>query len=224
MKGANPLAVRFGIKNFKQLNSEIEKLKKAPQTVLDRTLADVKTRVPGWVSTEVAKEYGIKKKEVGDGKTSSLRIVGNKMPNVRLEYSGRMLTPAHFSMSPKAPKEDRGAYTLKATIVKGERKAIGHVKKLTKKQRKDMAKNFRKEGTRNSPQSPWMLQTTGAKSPDKVAYIPFQRQKQPGKFDHVFRTVSVPQMIDNKAAPGIQKAIDEGLSKRLDHHMKILQK
>lgn len=211
---------RFGIKNYQSLTAELEKMRKAPQMVLDKTLADVRSRAPSWVSGEVAKVYGIKKKEVGDGKTSTLRIEGSRLPNVKLVYKGRVLTPTHFNMTPKAPKEGGGAYTLKATIIKGQRATLGKVKKLTKKQRAALGKNFRREGTRNSDHSPVMLMRTGNKRAEGTNYIPFQRKSVNRKDIKAVKTLSVPQMISNeKVAPHIQEAIDQGVGKRLDHHM-----
>lgn len=213
-----------GIVNYKQLKSDLDNLHKAPKTVLDRTLSDVRKRAPGWIAAEVAKQYGIKKKEVGDGKTSKLKIEGKKLPNVRLIYSGRVLTPTHFGLTPKVPKVG-GSYTLKATIIKGKRSTLGKVKKLTKKQRAALGKNFRREGTRKSDHSPIMLMSTGNKKAEGTNYIPFQRKSTRRSDVEAIKTLSVPQMIDSeRTTPGITKALNDNLGKRLDHHMKLLNK
>lgn len=218
------MARKMGIVNYKEVLGELDKMREAPQKVLDRTLSDVRKRAPGWIATEVAKQYGIKKGEVGDGKTSKLEIKGNKLPNVKLKYSGRVLTPTHFNMSPKVPKVG-GSYTLKATIIKGQRSTLGKVKKLTKKQRAALGKNFRGEGTRNSDHSPIMLMGTGNTKAGGTSYIPFQRKSQNRKDLEVIKTLSVPQMIDSeRTAPHIKEAINEKLGKRLDHHLKLLEK
>lgn len=222
-KGANTLAVKFYMKGYKDLQKELKKLEKAPRTVLDRTLSDAKKRAPAWVAAEVAKQYGIKKKEVGDGKTSKIKVEGDSVEGVTLEYSGRPLTPTHFNMTPKAPPA--GAYTLKAEIIKGEKKTLGKVKKLTKKQKAALAKNFRREGTRTSERSPIMLMPTGNKKLDGTSYIPFRRMSTDRKDIKAIKTISVPQMIDSeRTAPNITKAINENLDKRLDHHLKQLDK
>ena len=221
-KGASALAVKFYVKGYKKLEKELDNLKKAPRTVLNRTLSDVKKRAPSWVAAEVVKQYGIKKKEIGDGKTSTLKVEGDSVKEVQLIYRGRVLTPTHFSMSPKAPKE---SYTLKAEIIKGQRTVLGKVKKLTKKQRAALGKNLRKEGTRSSDHSPIMLMRTGSQRADGTSYIPFQRKSTNRKDIQAIKTVSVPQMIDNeRTAPNISAAINENLTKRLDHHMKLLEK
>ncbi len=218
------MAKTFKTFGKKELTKELGKLEKASQTVLNRTLADVRTRVPGWVSAEVAAQYGIKKKEVGDGKTSTLKVEGNKLPDVKLVYRGRVLTPTHFNIAPKAPKPG-GGYTLKATIIKGQRTTLGKVKKLTKKQRAALGKNFRREGTRSSDHSPIMLMHTGNTKEGGTNYIPFQRKSTRRSDVKAIKTLSVPQMIDSeRVAPNIQKAIDEKLGKRLEHHLKLLEK
>ena len=126
-------------------------------------------------------------------------------------------------MPPKAPRE--GAYTLKAEIIKGEKKVLGKVKKLTKKQRAQLAKNFRREGTRTSDHSPIMLMHTGNQRVDGTSYIPFQRKSTDRKDVKAVKGPSVPQMIDSeRTAPNITKAINENLGKRLDHHLKLLEK
>ena len=201
------------IKNYKLMKKKIDNLQKAPQQVIRNLTTEAKKRIPGWVATEVTKEYGVKKGEITGQKIGSVRAEGSGIKDVRIIYRGRMLTPTHFSMSPKAPKPG-GGYTLKATIVKGQRTTLGKVKKLTKKQRAALAKNFTRSGTRQSDHSPIMLMPTGA------TYIPFQRKSVNRNDVEAIKTISLPQMVSSKRTEdGIQRAINEGLGKRLDHHM-----
>ena len=222
------MAVKGGIKGYKKLTKELEALKSAPQKVIDRTLSDVRTRGPGWIATGITDRDGIKKSEITGGKVGTLKMENKGNNTVHLIYSGRRLTPARFSMSPKNPKPNRGAYTLKATILKGRRATLGKVKNLTKQQRLDLAKNFTRTGTQNSPQSPWMLQHTGNTKEGGIDYIPFQRRKQPGEFKDVMRTVSLPQMVtkgkDGPMRPEVEKRFSEALAKRIEHHTKLLKK
>lgn len=218
------MAVKGGIKGYKDLVKQLEGLKSAPQKVIESTLSDVKARGPGWIASGITDRYGIKKTDITGGKVGKLKIQYKGSMALRLKYSGRRLTPARFSMSPKSPKPNRGSYTLKATILKGNRKTIGKVKKLTKKQLTNIGRNFQHQGTRNSPQSPWMLQTTGNKKEGGIDYIPFQRRKQPGEFKDVMRTVSLPQMVtqgkDGDLQPEVEARFMEGLEKRMDHYAK----
>lgn len=209
------MATRNGIRGYSQITADLKKMKKAPATVLKRTLSDAKKRGPAWVSAEVSKVYGIKKAEINNG-AGTVKVEGDAVSSLRLRYTGRVLTPTHFSMSPKAPKDGGGAYTLKATILKGQRTTLGKVKRNKMKNR---AGNFRRENPQKSAHSPIMLMRTGS------TYIPFQRKSTRRSDVEAIKTVSVPQMVSNeKVAPNIAKSINENLDKRLDHYMKILEK
>ena len=133
-KVAGVLSVRCELKDYNTLKKKIAEMQKAPRKVMTSLSAEAKKRVPGWVATEVAKEYGVKKADIAGQKIGKITPQGNDFKNVRIVYTGRLLTPTHFNMAPKVPNPG-GGYTLKATIVKGQRVALGKVKKLTKKQR-----------------------------------------------------------------------------------------
>ena len=210
--------VRCQIKDYKALKKRINDTKKVPQKVMRAFISDARKRVPGWISTEVTKVYGVKKADVPN-KIGSLKIVGDNVSDLKFIYSGRRLTPAHFNMSPQVPNPG-GGYTLKATILKGKRKTLGKVKKLTKKQRKALAKNFTRSGPHTSSKSPIMLMHTGNTRADGTNYIPFQRVSANRKDVIAIKPTSLPKMVENKqVTAGIRKAMDEGLPKRLDHHM-----
>lgn len=208
------MSITCEIKNYKALRKQIKDMKKAPRQVLKSLTADAKKRAPGWVAAEVSKVYGVKKSEITGKKIGSVKVQGGNIDQVQIVYKGRVLTPTHFSMSPKAPKPNRGSYTLKASIIKGERTTLGKVKKLTKKQRAALAKNFTRSGTQKSDHSPVMLMPTGS------TYIPFQRRSTNRKDVQAVKTVSLPQMVSSeRTEKGIQTAISDGLGKRLNHHM-----
>lgn len=194
-------------------------MQKAPRQVMKSLTAEAKKRVPGWVATEVAKEYGVKKGDISAQKIGKMTPTGTNFKDVRIVYTGRVLTPTHFNMSPKAPNPG-GAYTLKASIVKGQRTTLGKVKKLTKKQRAALGKNFTGSGSRQSDHSPIMLMHTGNTKEDGTDYIPFQRKSVNRNDVAAIKTISLPQMVSsNRTEEGIQQAINEGLGKRLDHYM-----
>lgn len=212
------MAVTIKIKDMKKLQRQIKALENAPQKVINSTIGDMKKRVPSWVASEVSQVYGVKKAEITGQKVGKVKVLGSRLENIAITYTGRVLTPTHFSMSPIAPKA--GSYTLKATIIKGQRATMGKVKKLTKKQRAALGKNFRGEGTRSSDHSPIMLMHTGAKSADKTQYIPFQRKSKNRSDVEAIKAISLPQMVSSeRTAPNIQKAINENLEKRMDHYM-----
>ena len=217
------MSVRCEIKNYQALKKHIEKMQKAPKKVIDRTLSDMRTRAPAWVAAEVSKVYGVKKAEVNSGKIGKMKVEGNTVKNIKIKYTGRVLTPTHFGMTPKAPGPN--AYTLKATIIKGQRATLGKVKKLTKKQRADLAKNFTRSGTKKSDHSPIMLMHTGNTQAAGTNYIPFQRKSVKRSDVEAIKTLSLPQMVSSeRTSANITKAINEGLQKRLDQHLKLLDK
>lgn len=133
---------------------ELRKLRDGGETAIKRTVSDFTTRGPGWVSKGIRQHYGVDAAAIKDaakrprrGRTS-IRIAGVSVDGATLEYKGRTLTPVHFNMSPKkapAAKQKNPAripgqligtgspvamvrapkpYTIKATIIKGQREAM----------------------------------------------------------------------------------------------------
>lgn len=202
---------------------ELEQMRKASKKVVASTIKDFKQRAPSWVAQEVVKKYNIKKADITPDKSGSykdkagsIRAEGETIDSVALIYRGRTLTPVHFGMTPKAPKQ---SYTLKAQVKKNEKKTWGKVKKLTKKQRANIGRNFTHQGRQNSKSSPIMLMHTGNRKQGGVNYIPFQRQSQNRKDIKAIKTLSMPQMVSNQEVEkDIYKAINEKLGKRFDHY------
>lgn len=220
--------VKCQIKNLKKIKKDLDRMKKAPQMVIGRTMSDIKSRGPSWIAQGVVERYGIKKQDIMSGKVGSVSFKGDSLKNLQIVYEGGQLTPAHFGMRPISPPKPGSPYTLKATIYKGNRQTISKIKKLTKKQRENIGRNFTHQSTQNSPQSPSMLQHTGNKKENGIDYIPFQRVSQPGKRVKKFTTVSLPQMVtqgeNGPMHPEVAKRFNDGLEKRLNHHMKLLEK
>ena len=207
--------VSIAIKNYKGLKKQLDDKKKGHKKVMKALLSDARKRVPGWVATEVTQTYGIKKSEITGKQIGDVKMQGNDIKNLKVVYTGRPLTHTHFSMSPKMPKEG-GSYTLKATVIKGQRKTLGNVKKLTKAQRAALAKNFTSSGAKSSEKSPIMLMRANGGQ-----YLPFQRKSSNRNDIDVIKTISLPQMVSSeRTSANIQQAINEGLQKRLEHHMK----
>lgn len=208
------MAISFSFKGLANLRKKLDDKKKGPEQVLKHMKADAKKRVPGWIATEVTKVYGIKKGDITGQKVGKVRVDGKDFKDLRFTYTGRLLTPTHFGMSPKAPPPG-GSYTLKASILKGQRTTLGKVKKLTKKQRAELAKNFTRSGEQRSDHSPIMLMPTG------TTYIPFQRKSVRRNDVDAIKTLSLPQMVSSeRTEEAIQRAISEGLAKRMEHYEK----
>ena len=218
-------------RTVRQTIRELKAIQGKSQTVINRLMSDAKTRVPGWIASEVTQVYNIKKSELLPGKVSksvgSIKVDPHGDGSVDITYKGRPLTPTHFGMTPKAPKNPghRSTYTLKYEAIKGRKTVLGKNKKLTKKQARLLGKNFRREGPHSSPQSPIMLLHTGAGSADKVQYIPFQRTSQARNDLHPVKRLSLPQMVSShRTQEKINQAINEGMAKRMAQHMKLLEK
>ena len=205
--------IGIAIKNIGKVTKQLNSKNEASEKVMNAMYKDAKKRVPGWVSTEVTKQYGVKKSEITNGEVGKLNIKGNTYKDLKFVYTGRRLTPTHFSMAPKVPKAG-GGYTLKATILKGQRTTLGKVKKLTKKQRKALGKNFTRSGSKRSDHSPIMLMRANGGQ-----YLPFQRKSKRRKDIETIKTVSLPQMVSSdRTAKRIQKSMQENLQKRMDHY------
>lgn len=199
------------------ITKKLESINKASAAVSKRTVADVKKRAPSWVSECVTDIYNIKKADVNGtlkkGKPAGkIRVQGESIKTLQLVYTGRMLTPTHFGMTPKSPPIGR-SYRLTMQVKKGSKKIIGRYK--TK----------RKVNGPNSERSHNILMSTRATRADKVKYIPFQRVSKRRLDIKKFTTVSVPQMITNDdVSAKISVKLQDGLNKRFDHHIKQARK
>lgn len=190
------------INGYEDVIKEIQGMKAKSEKVVKRTVSDFKSRGPGWISQEVMKEYNIQKKDINETKKavvkgkSQIRIKGAKLDDLSIVYRGRVLTPTHFSMTPRKRYKKNRPYIVSAQIRKSNgRVALGHKVFLGK------------SGNEGSKQ------------------IPFQRKGVNRYPIESIKTVSVPQMITNeKVSEGIYKSINEGLKERLEHHLKQAMK
>ena len=189
--------------NIDQVVKGLDAEKAAAEKVVRRTIGDMRTRAPGWVSKAVREEYAISATDVkkamrvsNDGKVS---VAGTEVDNVTLTYKGRLLTYTHFKMSPAYRPASGAPYRISAEVKKGNRRQL-HGKS-------------RYEGT------PFLANAGGA----GTKQIPFQREGSARLPIQALKTVSVPQMIETKdgTKPEIEKAINEGLEKRFNHYCDI---
>ena len=114
---------------FIDMSDVAEKIKKIERTflstdaVFERTLKDMHSRAPGKVASAVTSIYGIKKGDIkykkGFSKAAAGNILtkGDELASFELRYSGRVLTPLHFGMTPKQRPEKK-KYKVKAKIKK----------------------------------------------------------------------------------------------------------
>lgn len=206
---------------FDKMISNINKMEKDTQKVLDRTLSDFRSRGPGWVSQEVVKEYNVKKGEVSKGGKIGTVFVQKTSDDIFIKYKGRPLTPVHFSLTPKASKGFRKGKTLipaNHLNIMGGRTPVAAYAAIPRKYKVSMTvKKGKKEQITGKYDTPVFLAPAKKGS---GTMIPFQRTSNDAREIVGIKTVSLPQMIENdKVQEGIGKAIDEKLGKRLDYHM-----
>lgn len=208
--------------NIQDCIDDLNKMGDDAKKVIQSTMNDIRNENRGmaWIRKGIRTRYNISASDLKGNKVGKTRIKGDDLGELSFTFSGRRLTPSHFGMQPKSPK---GTYSLRAEILKGGRKRIGEKKALTKKQKTNIGRNFTRQGTRNSPSSPYMLMSTGNKQPGGTDYIPFRRESQPGKFKKVLRTIAYPQMItkgkDGAMRQEIAEVFNEGVEKRFNHYL-----
>lgn len=142
------------MKDGAKLAKKLQKLEDGGETAIKRTVSDFTSRAPAWVSKGIRQHYGVNTAAINEAgpKTkrgaSSVKVAGVSVDGASLEYKGRTLTPLHFSMSPKARPATQQAkkirvpgqalstgspvamvsppkkYTVRATIIKGNRAAM----------------------------------------------------------------------------------------------------
>ena len=125
-------------------------------------------------------------------------------------------------MTPKTPNPK--GYTLKAKVYRIRQETISKVKKPTKKQYANIARNFQRQGTRNSPKSPVMLLRANGGH-----YLPFQRPAQDRNSPLVVKkSLSLPQMVTEEKDGPLHREValvfNNKLEDRFEHHCKLLEK
>lgn len=124
----------ISVPNFAKLVAKLDGMNADVKKAVQSAVKDCITRGPAQVTKAVTAVYGIKSSEVtaagkaAKGKSETvgrIKVSGVSVDTVQLKYSGRVLTPTHFSMTPKSRPEQGKKYTVKATIFKGQKKALG---------------------------------------------------------------------------------------------------
>lgn len=214
-------SITLQIKNYENLQKTVKDMNKPVEKALQRTMSDLKKQGPTVVRKQVTAVYNINKKEIQPGavkkgkdgsiqkikQAANIKTEGKTVDTFTMIYTGRLLTPVHFSMTPKAPKANGNSYNLYMTVLKGKKELIGRYKKK------------RIPNGPYSKRSHNILMSTGNTRSGGTNYIPFQRMSERRLDLKKFTTISVPQMIDN---PKVNEAIYTDLMKyaveRLNKH------
>ena len=202
------------VENFQKLMDTVAQIDEQGRKAVKATVRDVKARAPSWIAQEVTSVYNIKKGEIvpsSSGKpkkmAGTIRITGETIEELALTYKGRLLTPVHFGMTPKAPPRGK-SYTLKASVLKGQKKVVGRYL------------NTRTPGGPYSERSHNILMGTGNTKAGGVSAIPFQRMSRTRTDIKKFTTISVPSMITSERTnEKILKRLQDETAKRLQHNL-----
>lgn len=197
--------------NMETIAKQLAKNADQAEKALKATGNDMRKRVPGMAASEVTEVYNIKKKEITPASkpkagakpkkmAGSIKLAGQTVSSVTIEYTGRTLTPTHFAMKPKTRRANP------------KRK---HRKRTRPAPKKEITAEI-KNGQRKSLGPHVFLGGNGS-----GGYIPFERKGPGRKADlEAIRTVSMPQMIDNpKVREEITEKVNVLLEKRLKHNI-----
>lgn len=208
------------VKNLEEVLSGLDKRKEYVAKAVNSTCKDFERRAPAWISKAVTAEYTIKAGEVKGALTGShnvghIVLGGVKLDDIRLEYSGRVLTFSHFRYTPKkAP-----ALAKKKGMIPGQFTSAGRPVVFASIPKKkvinvEVHKGKKVALTGRYDTTPFVTSMKGS------PVMPFQRRTQERSSAVSLRSTSVPQMITNdKVAEEINKNISDGLAKRLEHHL-----
>lgn len=111
--------------DWEKARKELEQISSKAEVAVNRTIGDFKKRAPGWISQEIVKEYNIKKSEIDTQSKKSvgnIRGSGSTLDTLQIAYSGRVLTPIHFSMTPKVRPDGKKKYRVRMKVKKPQRK------------------------------------------------------------------------------------------------------
>lgn len=123
------------IKNYDKLMKKLNKINKDAEKAVSRTASDMKSRAPAQITKAVTSVYAVKARDVtaaGNAakKTAKpngqIQVAANSyIDNYQFLYSGRLLTPTHFSMTPSTRPAGGKKYNVKVAIKKGAKKSLG---------------------------------------------------------------------------------------------------
>lgn len=171
-------SIKISVRHGKALAKRLAKLEDGGAKAIKRTTSDFVSRAPGWVSKGIRQHYGVDTVSIKDAAQKprrgkySIKVAGVAIDGATLQYSGRRLTPTHFNMTPRIRPTALGKtynripglntpfamvrppkkYTIKATIIKGQRSAMPSDAFLGKG-RNGVSLPFQRDGAQRQPVS-----------------------------------------------------------------------
>ncbi len=124
IKAVESSAIGKGVKRYKKLVNELNKINDVSVKAVKRTVSDVNSRAATQVKKAVMEVYGVKSSymtEAGKEARSRATVQEGK---VQFPYQGTPLTPLAFQMRPTSRAQSQGKL-VSAAIRKGDRKVLG---------------------------------------------------------------------------------------------------
>lgn len=224
-----------------EVRAEFRDIEKDSEEVLRKTTNEFASRAPAWVAQAVTDVYNVKKKKVKESiekverHAGKIKIAGKTVSNTRIIYSSdKALDLSQFGMKPNKQPTRKDTEYRPIPLPKKTRQ--GHSSKQFEKY--GAVARPTKDGEvpfiMARPLAPYQV-TAEIQRGHKKAYtggvfvanngraglMAFKRFGDDRDNTEVLRGVSVPVMIND--GPGVRekidKRIDEGMSKRLEHHV-----
>ncbi len=213
------VTMKEGAKLYKRL----QKIDKASQTAIKRTVSDFKSRAPGWIKQGVKQFYGVNEsgtKSAGPRKKSGathVHISGIEIEGATLHYEGGMLTTKHFGQKGRSPK---GYDKRNKKIIPGQYTRNGGAAVWAAQPKPgSISVQVLNGRTKDLPPDTFLAKGKGG------VVLPFQRFGSERKPLKVIKAISMPQMVGSKRAKDtIDQLISENLEKRIKNHMDTAMK
>ena len=222
--------LKIEIRNLQKITKDIENLKTGSERVVKDTLNDIRSRAPSWVASAVVKTYNFDKKEIVPGskragaevkQAGSFKVRGERIDDMVLVYSGRLLTPTHFKMKPSKPLGlQKTATRIPGKAIKKKRAGASTNVAMIRQPlpytiTQEVYKGSRKELENKHGTPPFLAKNKSGQ------YIPFQRKGKARDEVDSIKTTSVPSMVTNEVVKeDYMGTINTELEKRFKHHAK----
>lgn len=185
--------IQIDTRQIDLLSVELQSFPKQTQTAMYHALKRSLDQTKNEIGRIVPKEYAIKSKEVKESFNGGVNYPTKENLEASLISTGKRLSFAHFSFTPKTAVRKGKRAVVKVTIKKSRPKVASKV---------------------------GFTASTGAKSEDKVQFNVFRRLGKERFPISPIRTLSIPQMI---TAEGMEEKIQsfalEKFEQRLEHEM-----
>lgn len=186
------------IENLNECLRELELMTESGRKAMEDTRKDCRSRAPSWIAQEVVPVYNVKKGDLLPNSNLSIKMTESG-DVLALKYTGSLLTPQHFGMTPK--KRGAGSYTMKMGVLRGNKKQYGQ---------------YLKKKKRNGPYS----EKSGNILMLNGGTVPAQRVSKDRNDIEVVRGPSAASMVvSDKVEMQVTNRLSEEMSKRLEHNL-----